>query len=158
MSHRFWIRFLTLVCALALGACASFDRDWKAAAAQSGSRVQKADPFSGAWDGQWTSEKHRQRSGQPGGDRLRCIFTRLDDAHYRARFRANWLIFATNFDMTFDTARHGSVLALHGEKDIGAIFGGVYRYDGQVTPRHFSTTFASRLDSGRFEMNRAAPQ
>lgn len=149
MNASRWVRLAALSGALLLGACSSFDREWKHAAA-----AGKTDRFAGAWDGQWTSEKHRLPSGEAAGGRLRCIFTRLDDAHYRARFHAAWLIFATGYETTFRTERRGSVLAFRGEQDLGAIFGGVYRYAGQVTPRQFHARFASGYDHGRFEMVR----
>ena len=133
------------------GGCASFDREWKAAAGK-----PTGDPFGGRWDGQWTSEKHRLPSG-PAGGRLRCILTRLDDAHYHAKFHANWLCFATGYEVTFETRRRGQPLAFRGNQDLGAIFGGVYRYGGVVTPAHFSASFASNYDHGRFEMRRPPP-
>jgi hypothetical protein len=148
MNHRHFLPILLAVGALALGGCASFDRDWKNVPV-----VTKADPFSGRWDGVWTSAKHQQPGG-PGGGRLRCIFTRVDDAHYRAQFFANWLCFASGYTVTFETKRHGDTLAFHGEQNLGAIFGGVYRYDGVVTAQHFSASFISGYDHGRFEMHR----
>ena len=150
---RRWIFLVLTGWALVLGGCASFNREWQGAAHRP---IAKADPFGGRWDGQWTSEKHRLPSG-PGGGRLRCIFTRLDAAHYRAQFHANWLCFATGYAVTFETQRHGGVLAFRGQQDLGAIFGGVYRYDGLVTPQHFGASFASNYDHGRFEMHRPAP-
>lgn len=154
MTYRLWLHFFLAGWALLLGACSSFERDWKNAPRGSVARAgAKADPFTGAWDGQWTSEKHRLPSG-PAGGRLRCIFTRVDDAHYRARFHANWLCFATGYEVTFETQRQGGVLAFRGDHDLGMIFGGIYRYQGRVTPGHFSAAFASRFDHGRFEMNR----
>lgn len=119
--------------------------------------TRKGDAFAGAWDGVWTSEKHRMPSGKEAGGRLRCLFTREDERHYRAKFCADWLIFSTSYAATFDTQRKGTALAFRGEHDLGAIFGGVYRYDGRVTPRHFSAAFASKYDYGRFEMDRWTP-
>jgi hypothetical protein len=151
------IRIIALICALSLSACASFNHEWKTAVnGSASSSAAKKDPFGGPWDGKWTSEKHRLPSG-PAGGRLRCIFTKVDERHYEAKFRANWLCFASGYVVTFDTKRHGNSLAFHGEHDLGAIFGGVYRYDGVVTPRHFSAAFASHYDHGRFEMDRPAP-
>ncbi len=155
MSRRRWMRLVAVGAALMLGACSSFDREWKQAAIQPApAAAGKKDPFAGAWDGQWTSEKHRLPSGQPSGGRLRCIFTRIDEAHYRAQFRANWLVFATGYETTFRTERRGSVLAFRGEQDLGAIFGGIYRYKGQVTAEQFRAHFASSYDHGRFDMVR----
>jgi hypothetical protein len=151
MTFRAGIRFATIFCALLLGACSSFDRQWKSAA-----HARTADPFSGAWDGKWTTEKHRQPSGASGGGRLRCIFTKIDATHYQAKFYANWLIFAGGYDVTFLTERRGNELLFRGEHDLGAIFGGVYRYAGRATPDHFRSTFASHSDRGVFEMTRPA--
>lgn len=153
-THR-WLHLAALSSALLLGACSSFDREWKAAAQRPAPTVSgKADRFSGAWDGQWTSEKHRLPSGEAAGGRLRCIFTQIDSAHYRARFHANWLIFASGYETTFQTKRRGGVLEFRGEQDLGAIFGGVYRYTGKVTAEQFRAHFASSYDHGRFEMAR----
>ena len=66
-------------------------------------------------------------------------------------------IFATGHEVTFEAKRRGQTLAFHGSEDLGAIFGGVYRYDGVVTPQHFSASFASSYDHGRFEMHRPPP-
>lgn len=153
MTPRRWLHLAALSAALLLGACSSFDREWKSAAP---ARSGKTERFGGAWDGHWTSEKHRLPSGAPAGGRLRCLFTRIDAAHYRARFRAEWLVFATGYEVTFTTAQQGGVLAFRGEQDLGAIFGGVYHYSGRVTPEQFHARFASRSDHGRFEMLRPA--
>ena len=156
MSGLRWMRLAALSGALVLGACSSFDREWKHAAARPApAAAGNTDRFSGAWDGQWTSEKHRLPSGEAAGGHLRCIFTRIDDAHYRAKFHANWLVFATGYETTFRTARRGGVLDFRGEQDLGAIFGGMYRYEGHVTPGQFHARFASGYDHGRFEMARA---
>ncbi len=142
-----WLRPLVLAWALVLGACSSFDREWKAAA-------RGDDPYGGAWDGHWTSEKHRLPNGSPAGGRLRCVFTRVDDAHYRARFRAGWLVFSTGYEVSFETQRRGRALIFAGNEDLGAIFGGVYRYEGKVTAQRFHAAFASRFDHGLFDMTR----
>jgi len=139
--------------ALLLGACASFDRDWQAAAARP---VRAADRVATAWDGKWTSEKHRLPNGTAAGGRLRCIFTRQDATHYRARFHANWLCFATGYEATFTTRPRSGGIDFRGEQDLGAIFGGVYRYEGRVTRDRFLARFASRYDHGTFAMSRPA--
>jgi hypothetical protein len=157
MMNRCWIRFFVLACALALAGCASsFERDWKVAT-QGQRPGRKGDPFSGTWNGEWTSEKHRMPSGKAAGGRLRCIFTKQDEQHYRAKFCANWLTFATSYEVAFGTQRKGGVLTFQGQQDLGAIYGGVYRYDGRVTKAHFRAAFASQYDHGRFEMTRWEP-
>jgi hypothetical protein len=150
-------RLAVLTGALLLGACSSFEREWKEAVARPAPVVAgRPDRFAGAWDGQWTSERHRLPSGEASGGRLRCIFTRVDDAHYRAKFYADWLIFSSGYETTFLTEQRGDVLNFRGEHDLGAIFGGVYRYTGRVTPQRFQADFVSKNDQGRFEMSRPA--
>ena len=45
---------------------------------------------------------------------------------------------------------------LRGSKDLGFLFGGIYRYEGRVTPVSFLATYDSSYDTGRFEMRRPA--
>jgi len=151
-----WLSLLTAVWALTLGACSSFDRDWRAAAQRP---ARGADPVAGAWDGEWRSEMHRRKDGSLGGGRLRCIFTKADATHYRARFHANWLCFATGYTEIFETRRRAGGLDFRGKRDLGAIFGGVYRYEGRVTPERFVGRFSSGFDRGELDMRRpAAPR
>ncbi|MEA3209552.1 MAG: hypothetical protein QOE70_2609 [Chthoniobacter sp.] len=162
MNAAPWPRQVALLLlAAVLGGCSSFEHDWRAATR---ARVplrafapSQADPFGGAWDGAWTSAEHRTSSGEPHGGRLRCLFTRLDEHHYRARFKANWLIFSSGYATTFAAARHGNQLQFHGEHDLGSIFGGIYRYEGRATAEQFTASYASSYDRGRFEMRRPAP-
>ena len=153
MSSRPWQRLAALACALVLAGCGSFERDWKQATLKPAPAGSTADPFAGPWDGQWTSEKHRLPTG-PAGGRLRCLFTQVDAHHYQARFMANWLFFSTSYEVTFETKRRAGTLDFRGEHDLGAIFGGVYRYRGHVTPQHFGASFASGYDYGQFNLSR----
>ncbi len=140
--------------ALVLSGCASFERDWKAAERRPETRsVEKSDAFTGRWDGRWTSAKHRTSDGYSGG-RLRCILTKIDDHHYEARFKANWMIFASGYTTVFDVERHGRELHLEGQHALMPLFGGVYRYKGRVTPERFMATYDSAYDHGTFEMRR----
>lgn len=137
-------------CALllaALAGCASFERKWKGAKHSPTSQ----DEFAGRWEGWWKSVKHPDHGG-----RLRCIFTKLDGQHYRGDFRANWFVAASSYTATFQTKRApGGRLRLAGEENLGWLFGGVYRYDGFVSPTHFYAAYSSRYDDGAFEMRRA---
>jgi hypothetical protein len=136
---------------LLLAGCASFERDWKAA--EHRSAFAKSDAFTGRWDGRWTSAKHRTRDGYAGG-RLRCLLTKVDDRRYEARFKANWMIFATSYRTVLGVERHGRELQLAGEHPLSSMFGGVYKYAGRVTPERFTATYDSSYDSGKFEMQR----
>lgn len=149
MNLATFTRTLALVALLALSGCASFEREWKAEREARPAR----DAFAGRWDGRWTSAKHRTSSGFAGG-RLRCILSRMDDRHYEAKFKANWMIFASGYTVVFETERHGPALQIRGEHDLGPIFGGIYRYTGRVTPARFSATYDSSYDRGAFELAR----
>ena len=149
MNPRRLLCLALLGWALVLAGCSSFNRDFKAASPPAATAARKADPFSGPWDGQWKSVDHKAAGG-----RLRCLFTRVDAAHYKARFRANWLFFASGYELTFQTKRRGDLLFFEGQHDLGLLFGGVYRYQGRATPEHFSATYTSKYDDGSFEMKR----
>jgi hypothetical protein len=146
-------RTLLLLLAFAFCACSSFERDWRAAQTQRGT---KRDPYAGVWDGKWTSALHGSPE-KPAGGRLRCIFTPLDAETYRAYFKANWHGLATTYKVDFRTERHGGELRFRGEYDLGLLAGGVYRYDGRVTPERFESSYDSSYDTGRFEMARPKP-
>lgn len=146
--------FLALVATFAFSGCSSFDRDWKAAERQPALKsFSQADAFTGRWDGRWTSGKHQTSTGFMGG-RLRCILTKLDDRRYEARFKANWLAFASGYTTIFNVERRPGELRLQGEHRMSAIFGGLYRYEGRVTPDHFSARYDSSYDHGTFELTR----
>lgn len=146
------VRALLLLAALSLSACSTFERDWRASAARG---VDAREPFAGAWDGKWTSSRHGS-PGKPIGGRLRCIFTPAEAGGYRAHFKANWHGFATTYQVAVRTERRGNVLQFRGEQDLGALAGGVYRYEGRVTAGRFESSYDSKYDAGRFEMTRPA--
>jgi hypothetical protein len=154
MKTRRFAPFTIFTAALALAGCASFEREWKAAERQPGMRSDaRSDDFTGRWDGQWTSAKHRTKTGFAGG-RLRCLLTKVDDRHYAARFKANWMIFTSSYRTLFAVERRGGALQLSGEHKLSAMFGGVYKYAGRVTPDDFTATYDSTYDHGKFEMRR----
>ena len=127
-----------------LAACSSFERDWRR-----GATAPKGDAFSGAWEGKWTSAKHRNASG-----RLRCLLTKVDERRYQARFRANWLVFTSGYTVMLETQQRAGILHFKGAHDLGAMFGGIYRYEGQATPSDFRAQYDSSYDTGTFAMSR----
>ena len=56
--------------------------------------------------------------------------------------------------MPFATERMGNRLQFKGQHDLGPLFGGIYRYRGEVTPSRFSATYDSRYDTGVFDLRR----
>ena len=146
---------------IAFTGCASFEREWKTGQRQPHVRCfllnEPRDPFTGRWEGRWTSAKHHKSSGEAMGGRLRCVLTKLDDRRYEARFKANWLVFASGYTTVFEVERRAGGLQLQGEHRMTALFGGVYRYAGRVTPERFAATYDSSYDHGALEMTRPPP-
>src|SRR5712671_4181133 len=129
---------------LAVSGCSSFHCGWKKAVAT----PPRAADFSGAWKGSWLSEVN----GHHG--RLRCIVTRLDQGHYRARYKATYwkiLRFGYAVDMQAEQTS-GGACEFQGEADLGWWGGGVYHYSGHATPTNFSSTYESKYDHGTFQM------
>ena len=136
---------LSLLAVLLLSGCASYERTWKAAA----TTTRYRDQFSGAWEGTWKSEKHRNAGG-----RLRCVLNRIDERHYHAHFKANWMAFSSTYKVVLDAEPRGRQLRFSGAHQLPKVFGGVYRYEGTATPRRFNATYHSSYDHGRFQMTR----
>jgi hypothetical protein len=128
------------------GCTTGFDREWKSAAA-----TRQSDPFAGRWEGSWLSQKHRKAGG-----RLQCVLTPADAVHYRAAFKAHWLIFTSSYATVFQAEHRDGELRFRGSENLGAIFGGTYTFEGRATPRHFSAKYDSSYDHGVFEMARVA--
>lgn len=126
--------------------CSTFNRDWKKA----GSTPAAADNVEGCWEGRWLSSKN----GHTG--KLRCLATKIDDRQIRARFKATyWKILRIGYEVTLNTEPStNSSVRIRGENDLGWWGGGVYHYDGAVSPTDFSATYRSRYDHGTFEMKR----
>lgn len=102
------------------------------------------------WEGQWKSAKHRGMNG-----RLRCFLTKIDNRHYRAQFRANWLAFTSSYAVVLETGRAGDGLRLNGTHQLRGIGGGLYHYEGKVTKSRFTASYDSNYDTGTFVMTPA---
>ena len=155
LSRSGYASLLPLVLLLAapmLGGCA-FDRNWRrmvreqAAAAPS---AETGDALAGRWEGKWVSEK----SGHTGS--LRAIITPVDETRYHVDFDAMFFAvlragYAVDLSATQDAK---GVTSFRGEKDLGGLAGGVYRYAGTADGQSFNATYESGADNGRFEMKR----
>lgn len=136
---------LALALAVITAGCSTFNRDWDRAADQ----LPSPNSIAGRWEGKWTSEVN----GHTG--RLRCLLTRESDASYRAQFRATyWKIFRFSYAVSLTVEEHDGVWRLDGEEDLGKMAGGVYRYEGRVSPTNFEATYSSKYDHGIFKMQR----
>lgn len=147
VKTRLFRLLLLTVLATSLSACSShFEEKWKAAG-----RQPVKDPYAGRWAGEWKSTR-----GTHGG-RLECIFTKETPARYTANFHAHWHGFSSSHTVPFATKRTREGLRFHGQQDLGLLQGGVYKYEGIVTPRTFRVQYDSWYDTGVFELRRVPP-
>ena len=150
-------RLLPVLLCATLAACSSFDAEWRAA--KDGAT---------RWDGRWTSGKHRTRSGEPSGGRLRCVLTEAASDCFpakrparpaqalRASFHANWMVFSSDYTMTL-TPLSGSRTEFRGTHALPAIFGGTYRYTARIAGDRFTARYDSSYDHGTFDLTRVRP-
>jgi hypothetical protein len=143
-------RIAALPLALALfSGCSSFQQKWDAAG-QPGAHAQAT-----RWDGRWTSDLHRSGSGHPHGGRLRALIEPLDRGRKLARFHANWMVFASDYDVTLEPAgRRAGSGEYRGTHELPKAFGGTYRYDVRIVGNRFRGRYSSSYDEGMFEMTR----
>ena len=151
MKHHFklslvsWFRVLTILLCVVASGCSTFNRDWNTAAKQ----PTPLNDIQGRWEGKWLSEVN----GHTG--KLRCLLTRLDDAQYKARYRATYSkILRFSYDTYVTAERTNESFRFHGDTDLGSLAGGVYHYDGVVSPTNFFSTYKSKYDHGTFQMTR----
>lgn len=162
------LRFLLLAVAASLlpGCCFDHHREWRqwspATPKESRTLLRKTEPpptaqspFDGRWEGRWTSQRHRAPfSKEMEGGNLKCVFTQIDPYRYRANFRAEWLLGASQYLAELYGHQRGETLHLKGESQVSPIFGGKYRYNGTVTANHFLLNYDSSYDTGTFEMRK----
>ena len=145
---RVTLRSIGLSLALVLlGGCSGFgfQREWKAAA----QRPLETNDFQGRWQGTWRSEAN----GHSGG--LRAVITRTAEDKLRTRFHATYGgIFQFGYTAMLNAEPAEDAAHLAGKADLGWLAGGVYHYDGYVTPVKFYCTYRSKHDHGYFEMHR----
>jgi hypothetical protein len=145
-------RLLTLTFALGLTLCFSscsigFNRDWTRAAATNATAPASLE---GAWKGTWISEVN----GHHG--QLRAVVTAIPGktppSDYDFRYHATY---KTILSGSYTTRHHVDAKgALSGSQDLGSLVGGVFTYEGKVTPTEFRATYKSSSDHGLFEMKR----
>jgi hypothetical protein len=87
--------------------------------------------------------------------RLRCIITGETNGVCQAQFRATYLkVLRYSYTVTLQVERRDDVWVFNGQEDLGAMAGGVYRYQGSATATNFYSTYDSKYDRGVFEMQR----
>jgi len=135
----------SVVLALLVCGCSSFNREWKRA----GKQPAPIDSIIGRWEGHWLSDVNAHTG------KLRCIITHQTNDLYAARFRATYMkILRFSYTVPLTVNASNDVWHFHGEEDLGALAGGMYRYDGSATATNFHSTYDSKYDRGIFEMRR----
>ena len=132
-----------LVLALATG-CSSFNCDWRK------TPVQPApNSVEGRWEGRWLSDAN----GHSG--KLRCLMTRINETQCRARFRATYAgILHFSYTVPLTMQPHFGGWEFDGEANLGKLAGGVYYYEGRMSPTNFWSTYKSKYDHGTFQLHR----
>jgi len=134
-----------------LTGCSSFNREWKAA----GMQTWPKQSMEGRWEGTWNSEATGHH------ERLRCLITHRTNDVYLANFQAKYKkvfvwTFSYGVDLTVKPEDDG--FQFQGEEDLGALAGGIYRYEGHATSTNFYSTYRSPYDRGTFQMKRPTEQ
>ena len=142
-------RAATVALGLAIGViasgCSSFNREWKAAARN----PPAAGSVEGRWEGTWRSDAN----GHNG--RLRCVLTRSGEDKWRAAFHAKFMkIFSYSHVTTLTGRETNGAVELRGEAKLSKLAGGLYKYEGRVTPTEFRSTYKSKRDHGTYQMTR----
>ncbi|MCG3181116.1 MAG: hypothetical protein BIFFINMI_03490 [Phycisphaerae bacterium] len=110
-----------------------------------------ADLMIGQWAGQWSTQ-----SGDDSGT-LQCTVRRIDESSYGAKFHATFFkVLTHDSEVTLRVTREPGKWLFEGEKDLGLLSGGIYRYKGYVTVTEFYSTFDSKMYKGIYRMKRVA--
>jgi hypothetical protein len=123
--------------------CSSFHRDWRAAATIPPQGIE------GRWEGMWVSDSNKHNG------KLRCLLIQQGQNKYEARFHAKYKkILSFGYTASFIGTMTNDVFHFSGTADLGALAGGIYRYNGTVSPTNFFSTYDSKYDDGTFSMRR----
>lgn len=147
MKNALKLAFGGIALSLIFTGCSSFHRDWRKAG------KTDAPGIAGRWEGTWTSDASGHK------DKLRCLLTPISEETYEARFHAKYRkVLSFGYTATFTGRQTNDVFNFSGDADLGRLAGGVYTYEGQISPVKFISTYKSKYDYGTFEMKRPADE
>jgi hypothetical protein len=146
------LALLTAISVTALTGCAGDTYHQKFGVARA-IPVPDQDPIVGAWEGTWTDA-----SGHTG--KLKAIVTPLEGDTYQADFYAtffnDWFEHLSTAE--FKGKRIGNKLVFSGQKDLGKLAGGVYHFEGYITPAYFNVDYRTGCcaseGGGTYELRR----
>ncbi len=145
-AQRILITVLLLGVATVLAGCSTvYRQQWRRAATEE----PGSHPVEGRWEGTWLSHKN-QHTGK-----LRCIVTAEEPGRYDFHYWATWGWFAGTYHLNLDVTDEDGRTRLAGEKNLGKMAGGIYRFTGTVESNQFLATYQSRWDDGEFRLVRA---
>jgi hypothetical protein len=127
---------IILILALFAAGCSRFDRQWRL-----------TESPATRWEGTW-----RSFAGH-GGGALWCVLTPTSDDQYLAQFKAGYLgILRAEYEVPMKGQNQNGELTLSGEKDLGALAGGVFTYEAKIKDNRFDATYRSKDDQGEFRL------
>ncbi len=150
------MKIAALAAVLLLSNCSTgFNRGWRLTLAEG--RTASGPDITGAWQGTWRSEVNGH-SGE-----LRCMVSRqfaatctFEEDSYRFHYHANFMkLFSATYAVKHQVRRTKSGFTFSGDQAIPGVGGGLYHYEGKVTPEDFRATYRCKSDHGVFELKRS---
>jgi hypothetical protein len=104
--------------------------------------------IAGRWTGEWISEITGHRG------ELRCVLVPGSSgctAYFYAKFSK---LFRVGYVTTLIVQEVDGRTLLKGEEDLGALAGGIYRSEGEITSTEFNCAYSCKYDRGMFRLKR----
>ena len=109
---------------------------------------ESANGLTGRWEGTWVSDVNQHQG------RLRCIVSDDSKGEYDLHFWATWSLFSGSYHLTAPVTQTNNVYRFRGSKNLGALAGGEYRFEGVIDGQEFQAAYTSAKDHGRFLLQR----
>ncbi len=86
---------------------------------------------------------------------MRAVLSRVSESEYQARFHAKYKkILSFTYGTAFRGGWTNNEFVFRGEENLGKLAGGVYKYEGRISPTNFFSTYDSHYDTGTFTLKR----
>ncbi len=139
------VRMVSHALAAVFNSRAAFLEQWRL------SERAQPDPegIAGRWVGEWISEAN----GHHG--ELKCVLEPVSSGIYRAHFYATFAkLFRVGYATDLKIEQTDGRTSLKGEEDLGALAGGVYRCEGELTGNDLQCRYSCKYDHGIFRLKR----
>ena len=105
--------------------------------------------LAGRWVGEWISEAN----GHHG--ELKCVLEPVSPIVYRAHFYASFgKVFRVGYATDLKSEQSSERILLKGEEDLGALAGGIYRCEGEMSGNQLQCRYSCKYDHGVFRLQR----